>query len=72
MVPVVIASLGVLASVLVVTGLPLQLGGFLRGGFTQMMWWPMLLFEVALALWFLIKGVAEPRTSAYLGSSIAA
>jgi hypothetical protein len=72
MVPVLIASLGVLASVLVVTGLPLQLGGFLRGSITQMMWGPMLLFEVTLALWFLIKGVAEPRRSAYLDSSMSA
>ena len=61
MVPVLVASLGVLASVLVVTGLPLQLGGVVRGGITQMMWWPMLVFEVTLALWFIVKGVAAPR-----------
>ena len=71
-VPVVIASLGVLASVVVVTGLPLQLGGFVRGGITEMMWWPMLLFEVTLALWFLIKGVAEPRRLAYFDSPASA
>ena len=71
-VPVLIASLGVVASVLVVIGLPLQLGGLLRGTISQAMWWPMLLFEVTVALWFLIKGVAEPRRSAYVGPSIAA
>ena len=64
MVPVPLAWLGVLASVLLVVALPLQVAGFLTGWFTSymVMWMPMLVFEVALALWLLIKGVAAPAT----------
>ena len=57
-IPVPLAWLGVLASVLLVVGLPLQLAGFLRGPMTNFMWIPMAVYEVALALWLLIKGVA--------------
>jgi hypothetical protein len=60
MIPVVLGWIGVLASVLLVICLPLQLVGFLRGSLTKWMWLPMLFFEVPLALWFLIKGVAVP------------
>jgi len=62
MVPVALAWLGVLASVLLVVGLPLQLAGVLRGSVTQLMWLPMAAFEIPLALWLLIKGVAMPAT----------
>jgi hypothetical protein len=61
MVPLPIAWLGVLASGLLVVTLPLQLAGFSTGplsGYYQ--WTPALLFQIALALWFLIRGVA-PR-----------
>jgi uncharacterized protein DUF4386 len=60
MVPVALAWLGVLASLLVVVALPLEFVGILRGPFTQLMWFPMLAFEVSLGLWLLIKGVAMP------------
>jgi len=60
MIPIPLAWLGVVASVLLVVGLPLQLAGFLRGPVTSIMWLPMLAFEVPLALWLLIKGVAMP------------
>lgn len=60
MIPIPLAWLGVAASILLVVGLPLQLAGFLRGPFTSLMWLPMLAFEVPLALWLLIKGVAMP------------
>jgi hypothetical protein len=43
-----------------VAGLPLPLAGFLRGPVTQLMWVPMLVFEVTLALWLLVRGVALP------------
>jgi hypothetical protein len=62
MVPAWIAWLGVLASGLLAVALPLQLAGFPTGplsGYTQ--WLPALLFQVALALWLLIKGVAAVR-----------
>ena len=61
MIPIPLAWLGVVASVLLVVVLPLQLAGFLGGGqITSLMWLPMLAFEVPLALWLLIKGVAMP------------
>ena len=68
MIPGALASLGVLASVLLVVCCPLQLAGFLSGPITSWMWLPMLLFEVALALWLIIKGVGastqrEPQLS---------
>ena len=59
-VPVALAWLGVLASILAVVCLPLQLAGILRGPITQFMWLPMLAFEVTLALWLIIKGAALP------------
>ena len=60
MVPVALAWLGVVASVLLVVCLPLQLAGFLGGPIAWLMWLPMLVFEVVLGLWLLIKGVAMP------------
>ena len=60
MIPMPLAWIGVVASVLLVVGLPLQLAGFLRGPIASLMWIPMAAFEVPLALWFLIKGVAAP------------
>jgi hypothetical protein len=60
MIPVALAWLGVLASVLMVVGLPLQIAGVLPGTATWFMWIPMAAFEIPLALWLLIKGVAMP------------
>ncbi len=60
MIPVPLAWLGVLASVLLVIFCPLQLAGLLGGPVTSYMWLPMLLFEVVLALWLIFKGVAVP------------
>jgi hypothetical protein len=59
-IPVALAWLGVLASIVVVIGLPLQLIGRLPGPVIQMMWYPMLVFEVTLAFWLIIKGAAMP------------
>jgi hypothetical protein len=60
MIPVPLAWLGVVASVLLVVGLPLQLAGFLAGPILSLLWLPMLAFEVPLAFWLLFKGVAAP------------
>jgi hypothetical protein len=60
MIPVPLAWLGVVASVLLVVCCPLVLAGLLRGPITTYMWLPMLLFEVVLALWLIIKGVTLP------------
>ena len=59
-VPVALAWLGVVASILVMVCLPLQLVGILHSPITDLMWLPMLAFEVTLALWLIIKGAAMP------------
>ncbi|HEX5807330.1 MAG TPA: DUF4386 domain-containing protein [Anaerolineales bacterium] len=64
MIPVFLAWLGVIASALLVVILPLQIAGLFGGSMswsaslTWLIWLPMLLFEVVLALWFLVKGIA--------------
>ena len=65
MVPVPLAWLGVVASAVLVIGLPLRLAGWLHGPITSLMWLPMLAFEVPLGLWLLTRGVAAgPHASA--------
>lgn len=63
MIPVPLAWLGVVASVLLVICLPLQAAGFLRGLITSVIWLPMLVYEVPLGLWLIVKGVATPQVS---------
>jgi hypothetical protein len=60
MIPVAMARLGVFASVLLVVVLPLQLGDLFVGVVGWLQWMPMLVFELWLAFWLLIKGVATP------------
>ena len=60
MIPVALAWLGVLASILWVVGLPLQLIGVLPDSATWFIYLPMAAFEIPFALWLLIKGVALP------------
>jgi hypothetical protein len=60
MIPTALAWIGVFASILPSVCFPLQLVGLLSGPVTSLMWYPILLFEVALALWLIIKGVAPP------------
>jgi hypothetical protein len=50
--------LGLFASIVVVVGLPLELAGVLEGSITQLMWLPMLAFEVPLGIWLIVKGAA--------------
>lgn len=74
MIPVPLAWLGVVASALLAVILPLQVTGLFGGpmtwsaSLTWLVWLPMLLFEVVLALWFLIKGVALPIPGVVAGS----
>ena len=56
-IPVALAWLGVVASVLLVLTLPVQLAGLLPTVLAWPIWMPMLVFEVTLALWLMIKGV---------------
>ena len=65
MIPAALAWLGVGASVLLVVVLPLQFAGLIDsinwlGVATWIMWLPMLVFEVALAVWLIVNGVAMP------------
>jgi hypothetical protein len=63
LIPVMLAWLGVIASALLVVILPLQLVGLFGGSMswassvTWLIWLPMLIFEVAMALWLIIKGI---------------
>ena len=59
-VPGPLAWLGVFAPAMLVVALPLQLAGFLQ--VPWYVWLPMAVFQVALAPWLLIKGVAAPAT----------
>lgn len=53
-----LALLGTVASILLVVCLPLQLIGFFGGSSLGLLvWLPMLVFEVVLAVWLLVKGV---------------
>ncbi len=56
LIPRALAWIGVGASVLLVVGLPLQLGGLVSGTAAQVMWLPMLAFEVPLAIQLIVKG----------------
>lgn len=70
MIPAALAWLGVVASALLVVVLPLQLVGLLggemswTGALAWLVWLPALVFELAFALWLLIKGVAAPASPA--------
>jgi hypothetical protein len=59
-VPAWLAGLGVAASILVAVLLPLQSIGVVGSPATDLMWLPMLAFELTLAFWFIVKGAASP------------
>ena len=63
MLPRPLAWIGLVASLILVVGLPLQLAGVLRGPVAQAMWLPMLVFEVPGGAWLLMKAV-PPVTDA--------
>jgi uncharacterized protein DUF4386 len=58
MIPAALAWLGVISSALLVVALPLDLADFLPGGIVGYLWIPMAAFEIPLALWLLVRGVA--------------
>ena len=55
MIPIWLAWLGVIASVLLVIVLPLQLTGVARGLVTQLIWIPMAAFEIPLGVWLIVR-----------------
>jgi len=57
MLPRALAWTGLVASVILVVGLPLQLRGWLGPPIAILMWMPMLAFEVPAGVWLLVKGV---------------
>jgi hypothetical protein len=67
MIPAMLARLGVVASGFLVVIIPLQRMVQSGGGpnwaslATWFMWLPMLVFELTLAVWFIVKGVAAPQ-----------
>jgi hypothetical protein len=63
MIPIWLAWTGFVGSALLVVGLPLQLMRVLAGPAAQLMWIPVAIFEVVVAVWFLIKGasISPPR-----------
>jgi hypothetical protein len=63
MIPAWLAWLGVISSALLVVALPLQLAGFLGGPIATLVWLPGLAFEVIVAFWLILKGVAGPTRS---------
>jgi hypothetical protein len=60
LIPVPLAWLGVVASLLLVVGLPLRLVGVLGDTIAQILWLPMAAFEIPLGVWLLVKGVPAP------------
>lgn len=60
MIPIPLAWLGIVASALVLVLLPIQLAGFSDGLVFALIWLPMLVFEVWLSLWLIIKGANMP------------
>jgi hypothetical protein len=66
MIPTALAWLGVVASALLVVGLPLRILDVLHGTAGALLWLPMAAFEIPLGFWLIIKGAAlrgaTPRT----------
>jgi hypothetical protein len=56
-IPASLAWTGLVASLILVVVLPLQIAGLVSGGITQIVWLPMLAFEVPAGVWLLLKGV---------------
>lgn len=61
MIPAVLAWIGVIGSAIVAVGQPLEAVSILRGSLAQLMWIPIAVFEITVAFWFIIKGVAPSR-----------
>jgi hypothetical protein len=61
MIPVGLAWLGVVASVILDIGLPLQITRLLPETLAQLMWLPMAAFEIPLGFWLVVKGVTPLR-----------
>lgn len=65
-IPAWLAWFGLIASIQLLLTVPLAGLGLLKGAAVGLMWLPMLVFEVALGLSLLIKGIAPPTLEAKL------
>lgn len=63
MIPAWLAWLGVVGSAVALIGAPLDLIKIIRAPINQLIWIPIGLFEITVAIWFLVKGVAPLRSS---------
>ena len=61
-----LAWIGFLGSLLLVVLLPLEMAGWVRGPVVMLIWLPMLVFELWVAVWFLTRGAvpASPTSAA--------
>jgi hypothetical protein len=62
-VPVSLSWIGVVGSLAAVLILPLRQAGVLGGPLTNVVWLPLLVFEVWLAVWLIVKGASAPAAS---------
>lgn len=62
-IPIWLAWVGVLGSLLIVILLPLQLAGFVGGRVTDLMWIPIAVFEIVFGFWLLFKVPAPSRAA---------
>ena len=60
MVPVSLAWIGIVGSLAAVVVLPLRQAGAIGGPLTELIWPPLLVFEIWLGIWLIVKGVAAP------------
>ena len=60
MVPEWLAALGVIGSAVIALGMPLQIMDLLPGLVTRLMWIPVAVFELVVAVWLIVKGVRSP------------
>jgi hypothetical protein len=63
MVPTPLAWLGVAASGMLLIGVPLQLAAVVPLSFTAMLWLPMVIFQLPLGVWLLLKGVSPAAST---------
>ena len=76
LIPTLLAQLGVIASALLVIVLPLQLAGLFGGAMswsasiTWLVWLPMLIFELTLAFWLMIKGTNVPHSEKQISQTV--
>jgi hypothetical protein len=64
MIPAALAWLGVAASILLLAGLPLQLAGLVRATIVNGAWAAMAIYEIALAVWLIVRGVRSGNAPA--------